>query len=97
VQLSAYYAAGLGCKRDISESLKYFRLAATFGNGAAQIMIHRLFAAHGESVPDLEGEDDFADEQNSTTDTEMAGPDTDDESCDSAGGVSNAGLELLSV
>ncbi|KAF8533787.1 ankyrin repeat-containing domain protein [Trichophaea hybrida] len=81
--LSIYYATGLGCKRDISQSLRYFHLAASFGCGTSGIMAPQIFSAHGRCVPELELEDYSIDNQDSFVDTETENSDTNNQSCDS--------------
>lgn len=54
LQLSSYSAIGFGCKKDISEALEFLNCAATFRDQSAQLLIHRVFEAQGESSPVLE-------------------------------------------
>ncbi|KAI9779802.1 MAG: hypothetical protein M1816_003338 [Peltula sp. TS41687] len=53
LQLSSYSATGFGCKKDISEALEFLNCAATFKNQSAQLLIHRVCEAQGESSPAL--------------------------------------------
>src|SRR5438552_332630 len=57
LQLSSYYAVGLGCKRNYNEVLRYFRLSATLGDSVAQIVCPRVFVTHGEPMDRFEMED----------------------------------------
>jgi ankyrin repeat protein len=54
LQLCSSSAIGFGCKKSIDDALEYLRTAATFRNNPAQLVCHRVFAAHGRPSPVLQ-------------------------------------------